>query len=202
MGVLRRIDENDTVLVEQAAVALDHDLQIAAILEIDPGGAIREHIGVHRAGCVQRRAHPLADLAIPWPLGLFDLDAGHLPQVELSRMGAGLVAARDERGSLGLNGLQRGGDILRALDPGRVGFRPDQHEVVVHHRLALDAEAVLDELHLLRAGMHEHHVRVAAAACVERLSRALADDADLDTGLCLEGREQVVEQARIRGRCC
>ncbi len=175
MRVLRRFHEDDRILVEQAAVAFDDDLQIAAVPEVDPGGAVGEHIRTHsRPMCSTLRP-------IPWPISRYHgpLACSISTPATFHRFkqphGAGLVPARDERGCLGLDGLQRGGDVLRALDAGRVGFRTDQDKVVVHHRLALDAEAILDELQLLRAGMHEHHVRVAAPAGIERLPGALAD---------------------------
>jgi hypothetical protein len=48
--------------------------------------------------------------------------------------------------------------------------------------------------------VHEDDVGVAAPAGVERLAGALADDADLDAGLRLEQRQEVVEQAGIGSR--
>ena len=46
------------------------------------------------------------------PLSLRDVDAGDLPEVELGLVGAGLVAARDEVGALGLDRAERGDDVL------------------------------------------------------------------------------------------
>ena len=89
---------------------------------------------------------------------------------------------------------------LRALDAGRIALRPDQDEVVVHHRIALHAEAVGDEFLLLRLGVHEHHVGVAAPAGVERLAGALRDHLHVDAGLGLEQRQDVAEQAGVLGR--
>ena len=81
-------------------------------------------------------------------------------------------------------------------------FGSDQDEVVVHHRLALEPEALGDEFLLLRPGMDEDDVGIAAPAGVERLAGALRDDADLDAGLRLEQRQDMAEQAGIlrRGR--
>src|SRR5204862_5575571 len=44
--VLRRIDDDDAVLVEEALVALDQDREIAAILEAQPGAAVGQRVGV------------------------------------------------------------------------------------------------------------------------------------------------------------
>ena len=144
---------------------------------------------------------------MPWPISLYqgplslrDVDAGDLPEIELGGMRAGLVAARDEGGALGLDRLERGDDVLGALDAGRIALRPDQDEVVVHHRIALHAEAFGDELLFLRLGMHEHHVGIAAAAGVERLAGALRHHLHVDAGLRLEQRQDVAEQAGVLGR--
>ena len=48
LGMLLGIDQDDAILVEQPPVAFDQDLEIAAILEGDPGAAISQDIGVHR----------------------------------------------------------------------------------------------------------------------------------------------------------
>ena len=75
---------------------------------------------------------------------------------------------------------------LRAADFRRIGLRPDQDEVVVHHVEALHAVALGEEFLLERLGVHEHHVGVAAPADVERLAGAERDHAHLDAGLLLE----------------
>ena len=62
-------------------------------------------------------------------------------------------------------------------------FGPDDDEVVVHHLVALHAEALGDEFLLERLGMHEDHVGVAAPAHVERLPGAERDHAHLDAAL-------------------
>src|SRR4051794_19997073 len=73
-GVFLRIDQDDAILVEQPLVALDGDIQIAAVLERYPGAAVRQHIGIHRRRGVQRRAHALPDVAIPQAFLAIDLD--------------------------------------------------------------------------------------------------------------------------------
>ncbi len=115
-------------------------------------------------------------------------------------MRARLVAARNEQRALGLHGLQCRNNILAALDAGGVSLRADQHKIIIHHRLALDAEAILDELHLLRAGMDEDHIGITPPAGIERLPRALADHTHIDAGLRLEQRQDMGEQAGIGGR--
>ena len=86
-------------------------------------------------------------------------------------------------GLLVLDGLERLADVLHALDAGGIALRPDQHEVVVHHRKALHALAFGEEFFFLRFGVHEHHVGVAAPAGVERLAGALRHHFDGDAGL-------------------
>ena len=46
--MLGRIHQDDAVLVEQPVVALDHDVEVAAVLERQPGAAVGQHIGVGR----------------------------------------------------------------------------------------------------------------------------------------------------------
>ena len=65
--------------------------------------------------------------------------------------------------------------------------------------VALEAEALGDELLLGRLVVHEQHVGVAAPAHVERLPGADGDDANVDAGRLLERRQQVREQARLLG---
>src|SRR5256885_9347317 len=55
---------------------------------------------------------------------------------------SGLVAARDEGRGLGFDRLQRHLDIL-ALRAGGIAFRPQQDEVLVHHRRSEEHTAEL-----------------------------------------------------------
>ena len=105
---------------------------------------------------------------------LLDVDAGVLPKLQLSNMRAGTVAARDERRLFFLDSLECLGDVLHALDVGRIALRPDENEVVVHHREALHALTLGKEFFFRRLGVHEHDVSVAAPAGVERLPGAYA----------------------------
>ena len=93
---------------------------------------------------------------LPAPLqlsidGAGNVDGGGLPQRKLGRMGAGLVAARHEGRGLVLDRGQRRDDVLAALDAGRIAVGSDEDEVVVHHRKALHAETVRDEVAWFRA---------------------------------------------------
>src|SRR4029079_13006872 len=96
--------------------------------------------------------------------------------------------------------FQRGGDVLAAGGVRGVALRPDQHEVVVHHPIALDAVALGQPFLLGRLVVHEHDVGIAALADVERLAGADGDDAHGDTRVLLEFRQQVLEQPRLLGR--
>ena len=44
--MLRRVHQHDAVLVEQPLVAFDRDVEVAAVLEREPGAAVGEHVGV------------------------------------------------------------------------------------------------------------------------------------------------------------
>ena len=74
-------------------------------------------------------------------------------------------------------------------DAARIGARADQDEVVVHHRIALHAEALGEELVLLRLRMHEDDVGIAAPRRVERLAGAQRHDLHVDAGARLEQRQ-------------
>jgi hypothetical protein len=141
--------------------------------------------------------HAAAAFLVAAALGV--LQAGLVPEAQLGGVRATLVAARDE-------GRVAGGQLLQALDDvgalhaGRVGLGADEDEVVVHDRVALDAEAVGDELVLGLLVVHEHHVGIAAAAGVQRLAGAQRHHLDVDAAGLLELGQQVGEQAGLLGR--
>src|SRR3954469_21762521 len=81
--MLRRIDEHHAVLVVEALVALDHDREVATVLEGKPGAAVGEDVGAHPAGGIQRRTHALTGIAVPGALLFCDVDARKLPDLEL-----------------------------------------------------------------------------------------------------------------------
>jgi hypothetical protein len=66
--------------------------------------------------------------------------------------------------------------------------------------VSLHAETVGDEFLLLRLGVHEQHVGVAAPAGVERLAGALRHHLHIDAGLGLEQRQDMAEQAGVLRR--
>src|SRR5215469_14146781 len=111
MRMLGRVNQDDTVLVEQQFVALHRDDEVGLVLERNPRAAVRQRIG--SAGCcyVERGTHALPDRFVPRPSLLFDVDAGVLPEFDFRNMRTGVVAARDEGCTLGLNGLQRKGGV-------------------------------------------------------------------------------------------
>ena len=123
--MLGRVHQHDAVLVEQPLVAFDHDGEIALVLEREPGAAVGQHIGV-------RGRAVLSAAPMPWPISLVPgalvASAMSMPaafqSVELGDMRAGVVAARDERRRLGLDGLERGDDVLAPLMPAGSLFGP------------------------------------------------------------------------------
>ena len=63
--------------------------------------------------------------------------------------------------------------------------------------------AFLDCLQLLFLGMHEDHIGVAPLADLDGRARSDGNNIDLDAGLFLEERQDMIEQARVlraRGR--
>src|SRR5438874_7048366 len=77
------IDQHHAVLIEQTPVAFDEHREIGPILEREPGAAIREDVGAHRSGGVERRSHALAGVAIPRTLRSTEVDSGGSPQFKL-----------------------------------------------------------------------------------------------------------------------
>ena len=66
-GMLGRIDQDNAVLVEQAVIAFDEDLEVSLILKADPCPAIGHDISAHSDAGVERGAHARPRLAIPGP---------------------------------------------------------------------------------------------------------------------------------------
>ena len=85
---------------------------------------------------------------------------------------------------------------LDALRLRRDRRRADDHEVVVHHRAALDALARGHHLLLGGRRVGEDDVGLPARAHLDRLAAAHRDRLDLAAALLLEGRDEDVEQAR------
>ena len=126
------LDHDHVVGVQQVLAALDQHVEVE-VLGREERAPVRERVGLLLAGDRERLAHALAGLDVPRALRL---DPGRLPERQLLRVRARLVSARGER-RLGLgDARERLGGGVRALDMGRIVRRPDQDEVVVHHRLA------------------------------------------------------------------
>src|SRR5262249_43746486 len=106
MRMLGRVNQDDTVLVEQQFVSLHRDDEVGLVLERNPRAAVRHNIG--SAGCcyVERGTHALPNRFVPGPSLLLDVDADALPEIDFRNVRAGVVAARDEGCTLGLNGFQ------------------------------------------------------------------------------------------------
>jgi hypothetical protein len=113
---------------------------------------------------------------------------------------AGTIAARDERQLLFLDDAQRFDDVLGLADPACIELAPDEHEIIVHHRVALHAEALGNELLLFRLGMHENDVGITTPRGVERLAGSQRYDLHRDAGARLEQGQQVPEQPGVLGR--
>ena len=170
------------------------------VLEIGPGRAVGERIGVHRGRDVQGRPHALAEVAIP---GRAACRAGCRPT---STAEAPSDWCRCRRRGWRTWRL-RAAICMSAL---RASFRPricagsvlgpDDDEIVVHHVAAIDAEAVGDELVLADAIMHQERIGVAARADRKRLSGADRDDVHAQAGRGVEDRQDVLEQAGVLGR--
>src|SRR5262245_35168324 len=115
-------------------------------------------------------------------------------------MRAGVVAARDEGCTLGLNGLQRKADVPCPIDAGGIALWSDDDKIVVHHGIALHAKPFRDEFLLRLPGMHQNHVGIAAARHVERLAGTQGDDFNVDAGPLLEQRKDEAVQPGILRR--
>jgi hypothetical protein len=88
---------------------------------------------------------------------------------------------------------QRGNDVFSVLHTGRIAVRANEDEITVHHRKALHAEPVGDELLLKRPRMCEDDIGIAAPADIKRGSRTQRHHFHSNTGLFLEDREQILE---------
>ena len=82
----------------------------------------------------------------------------------------------------------------------RIGIRPDNDEIVVHHVAAIDAKAVGDELVLADAIMNQERIGVAARADRKRLSGSDRDNVDAQAGRGAKDRQDALEQAGVLGR--
>src|SRR5699024_3440190 len=124
-GAVIRAHQDDAVGVVQIRVALDQNLEIAAVIEADPGAAVRQGVGVHGCGRVERRAHAGAGFAVPGAAGLERLDVGLAPQNHFLLVRAAVIATGYEHGFTFGDFGQRPGSLVHAANSGRVLFRTD-----------------------------------------------------------------------------
>src|SRR5215467_16392926 len=136
-----RTHKHDAVLIEHALIPFDLDCEITLALEVYPRPAIRQHVGAARGSGVECCSHTLADRFVPKAFVVLDVDPGIFPKLQFGDMCAGSVTTRNERSLVVLDTLHRLSDVLHSLDTGGISPRPDQHEVVVHHWIALCALA-------------------------------------------------------------
>ena len=195
--MLGRVDHHHAVLVEQALVALDQHRQISAVLEVQPGATVGQHISAQAGRHVQRRAHAATAGLVAGKGGR--LDARRFPVAQLGCMGAAFVAARNKTSIGHADLFHRFGDVL-ALDLRRVSGRANQHEVVVHDRVALERIAFGHHFFFSRLVVNEQHIGVAPAAHVDGLAGADRHHFHVDAGGFLELRQQIRKQPRLLGR--
>src|SRR5215472_6619000 len=138
---------------------------------------------------------PLTDLPVPRALILPDVDAGGLPKIELRDMRAGAIAARDERGALVLDDLERRHNVLAAVDAGGIVLRADQDEVVVHHWVPLYTESFGEEFFLSFLCAHKYDIGITTPSGIKCLAGPLCDHLHLNSSLRFEQRQYVSEQA-------
>ena len=96
-------------------------------------------------------------------------------------MGAALVTARDETGAAGREFFERLHNVP-AFGFGRVRLRTNQHEIVVHHRKALDGNTIGHHLFFGRRVVHKQHVGIAAPPHVQRLAGTQSDHFHIHPG--------------------
>src|SRR5262249_43648491 len=75
MRMLGRVNQDDTVLVEQQFVPLHRDDEVGLVLERNPRAAVRHNIGSAACCYVERGTHALPDRFVPRPSFLLDVDA-------------------------------------------------------------------------------------------------------------------------------
>ena len=86
------------------------------------------------------------------------------------------------------------------LDPGRIARGTRNHEVIVHHVMAPDAETIGDELLLRRLVVNQQDIGVAPFRKPDGLAGPDGDHPDGDPALGLKPWQDIREQARIIGR--
>src|SRR6516164_3084416 len=105
------------------------------------------------------------------------------------------ITPRDECSMPVFDRFQGGDYVFRSLHARGIGLWSHENEIVVHYRIPLHSLAFGEEFFLRGLCMHEHHVCITTPSCVERLARALRYHPYVDTGLGLEQRQDMAEEA-------
>ena len=200
MGVTRRLDRDEAVLVEQRGRVGQQDREARPVRESDPARLVGQRVSAHRGRHVERRAHAGADLAVPAAGGLGGVRPRPAPQAQLHLVGAAVVAARDERPPRPRDRRERGGRIAGPPHARRIGPRPDDDEIVVHHRSAGAAEPGRDERAFGRRVMDQEDIGVAPPGKPDRLAGADGDHPHVERQRRPDPRQQPVIETGIAHR--
>ena len=117
-------------------------------------------------------------------------------------MRAGPVTAGDKQRARVRDGVQRRGQVRRALGGCRIGGRANDHEIIVHHIISGIGIALGDEFFLQRLAVHQQHIAIAVHGVLHGGAGSDRDNAHPQIGFLLEGRKKVLEQPGILGRGC
>ena len=112
-------------------------------------------------------------------------------------MGAGVIAPGDKRVFAAEQPGHGVGNIGGVAQAGRVGRRPDQHKVIVHHRPALYAMARAHKFFLGGRGMRQDKINIAVSGQTNRLAGADRDHIHLNVIFFLKRRIERAQQAGI-----
>ena len=196
--MFRGVHQQHAVLVEQAPIALHQNRQIAAILEIEPGSPVGQHIGTRAGRHIERRAHTAAAGFVA--TACLVVQPGHLPKAQLGRVGTALVAAGYKL-AISCGDLFEGLHNVVALGFCGVGLGANEHKIVVHHLKALHYKAFGHCFFFGLFVMHQQHIGVAASAHVDGLPGAQCHHFHLNASGLFEFGQQIGKQARLLGRC-
>ena len=91
MRVPGRVDQHHTILIEQAFVTFNQHFQLAPVLEVEPGAAVGQRVGIAAGSHVERRPHAAAAGFVA--AALFVGQLSHLPETQFGGVGAAFVTA-------------------------------------------------------------------------------------------------------------
>ena len=106
MRMFGGVDQHHAILIEKLGVAFHRNDEPILALEGNPRAAVRQDISAHGLGRIERRAHALTDFLVPISLGCGGIEARVFPERQFGNMRARIVAARDKKRGLGMNGFQ------------------------------------------------------------------------------------------------